>query len=197
MNIRIRTISKPTSKSKNTVTGPEISFSKGEKIGKGAIGVVYHAKLDIPYTHEMYPILYRHKWVFKEVPKKYYVESEARIAAKYTNYSNHQFLPIRKGSRKGWMTELIPGRPFSRENTKDLDFNQLMQLVFELVVRTNLFHHHTIRGNAVVHGDINRANIHFHVYADSSRLPEIDYFDYGMSFELTDDNPDLVRHKAV
>lgn len=183
---------------KKRQSGSEISVIKGELIGKGGLGKAYHAKLDIPLTHEMYPILSKCEWIYKEVPIAYFIASEPTIAARYfsvsSHWKNHQFTTITTSSKKGWIAEYIPGKPFSRKNTADLNFNQIMQLVFELVVRTNLFHHHTIRGNGIIHGDINRENIHFYVYPDGSKLPEIDYFDYGLSMELPkDDSPNLAR----
>lgn len=175
----------------------DISVIKGDMIGSGSLGVVYHAEIEISREHEMHPILANHQWVFKEVPKKRFVASEPEIAARYSSVSSHlknyQFSTLTTHYKTGWIAEYIPGKSFTYKNTADLSFKKLIRLVFELVVRTNLFHHHTIRGNAIVHGDINCANMHFNVYPDSNRLPDIEYFDYGMSFELTDDNPDLEK----
>lgn len=175
---------------------PEITFFKSKKIDEGALGTVYSTQLAVSNRHEMFPMLVKHQWVYKEVLKEYFVASEPKLSARYDVFPHgiYPFAIETTATKKGWIAKFIRGIPFSRANTKDLNFNQLIQLIFELVVRTNLFHHHTIRGNAIIHGDINRENIHFYYDPDRNESPEIEYFDYGLSIELTkSDDPIYAR----
>lgn len=144
---------------------------------------------------ELNKLLTEKKFIYKEVRNAGLNKQEPILTARYGNlnqgkWKKYAFQNKQHDYSTGWVSEFIEGRKFLSQDTSNLSFADLMQLIFKLVVRTNLFHHNTIKGNAVVHGDIKGHNLIF----NPEKL-EIEYIDYGCSFELADnDDADTIKN---
>lgn len=105
-------------------------------------------------------------------------------------------------------------------HTVKADHQKILQLIFELVVRTNHFHHPRIKNkvifDAIIHGDINGFNVHFDIDEKPKELPKAEndydpeycinsfyqplkaaYIDYGFSAESNGDPEELRINPAT
>jgi serine/threonine protein kinase len=189
---------------KEVVSHREYSFNEDDLIGKGTFGSVY----------KIYPIDTKTNKVLRDRPLAVKVFDIARLRRDGRNDKEIKELittetesfaryyraeaPLYIGDQVYFIMEYFKGHDLIIDDGdrdvlappfQNLSFGKTLELIQEICNALNLYHHHTRRGDALLHNDLKGTNIR----ADITPEGRINIYiiDFGLSTRLKQDDPTI------
>ncbi len=169
-------------------------FDKKNYIGKGSSGTVYkvfpideNGDLQIASPHAL-----------KIISAKNFDRKEISIFKRHYKCE----LPLQIAHDIYLIMECFPGVDLCNEyeelnnEFKNLNFSEVLELIYQISLSVNIYHHSTTTGRAVIHADLKGQNIKVNRNKETGSL-DVYPFDFGVSHLIEEDDPNKIYGSKV